>query len=479
MKNKIPSLNSNSHKNEETSISIEKLMFIMAATSLGYFVVQLDVSIVNLSLPSIQKFFNVDVSMLQWAINIYTLTFSVLLLSSGILGDRYGSKNFLIFGYALFFIGSMACGLASAMKLLLIFRAFQGVGAAMIVPNSLSIINKNFSNDKNLKTILITIWMSFGGIALTCGPIFGGIITSIASWRYIFLINLPICGLGIILTKIFVGNDEIKIFKKHDFVGQSLIFISSLTLLITIINYHDLTIGNLIYLISIFGTSLFMFIFVENKSSNPSIPLDIFKNINLQKSLTYGILVNLTYFGIVFFSSLYFRYALKLNSFQSGLAFIPITIPLIIANILSGKISIKYSSGRSINIGLFFLISGMLYLAIPYIESNYYLMLPAFILISFGVGLITPMITSIAMLSINQERGGMISAVINFFRQISGAFGVAIFGIFSSEIPSELAYRHFGVGLLSLVIILLFSIIYFKNKENRMTTSIHKSRVSS
>ncbi|MFP3276527.1 MAG: MFS transporter, partial [Paraburkholderia sp.] len=114
-----------------------QLVLLMAATSLGYFVVQLDVSIVNLSLPAIQHYFQIDVAMLQWIVNSYTLSFSVVLLSAGVLGDRYGSKNFLLLGYAVFCAASLACGMAPTVPTMLLARFVQGIGAAIIVPNSL------------------------------------------------------------------------------------------------------------------------------------------------------------------------------------------------------------------------------------------------------------------------------------------------------------------------------------------------------
>jgi DHA2 family methylenomycin A resistance protein-like MFS transporter len=442
----------------------------MLATSLGYFVVQLDVSIVNLSLPAIQAYYHSDVSTLQWIVNAYTLSFSILLLSAGVLGDRYGSKRFLIIGYTLFFVGSLACAAAPTISFMLAARLFQGIGAAFIVPNSLAVINWSFSDNKRRRLLLLSIWMSFGGAALTCGPILGGLITSFASWRYIFLINLPVCLFGIALTAQWVKATPPRQSKRQDWLGQALILFFSAALLLFIINYADMPSRAHIGLLFAAATGLGLFVIVELKLTDPAIPLDMFRNSGLQRAVTYGAIVNFLYFGIVFYSSLYFRYDLKMTALQAGLAFIPITLPLIFANVLSAKISRRYSPDRSISVGFAFLIPGMLCLALPTLRAGYIQMLPAFILISFGVGLITPMITAIALHSIGPERGGMIAAVVNFFRQISGAFGVAVFGIFMTSTNGTTSYRDFRFALVMLACILIVSIWLFSRMELRQNT---------
>ena len=222
-------------------VHVWKTALLMAAASIGYFVVQLDVSIVNLSLPAMQAYYHADVSMLQWIVNAYTLAFSVFLLSSGVLGDRYGSKRFLIIGYALFFVGSLACGCAPSITFMLGARFVQGIGAAIIVPNSLAVINWSFSSHNALRLTLLSVWMSFGGAALTSGPIIGGLITAFASWRYIFLINLPVCLAGIILTLRYVKVPPKSTARMSDWGGQMLLLVASTALLMLIINFTRLS----------------------------------------------------------------------------------------------------------------------------------------------------------------------------------------------------------------------------------------------
>ncbi len=426
-----------------------KVALLMAAASIGYFVVQLDVSIVNLSLPAMQAYYRADVSMLQWIVNAYTLAFSVFLLSSGVLGDRYGSKHFLIVGYALFFAGSLACGCAPTITFMLGARFVQGIGAAIIVPNSLAVINWSFASRNALRLTLLSVWMAFGGAALTCGPIIGGIITSFASWRYIFLINLPVCLAGIVLTSRFVDAPPKSAARANDWAGQILLLIASTGLLILIINYAALSAFAVCSLGVTTVAGLVWFMRTEKRVRHPAIPLSLFADRGLQRALALGVVVNFLYFGIVFFTSLYFRDALRMSALQAGLAFIPVTLPLIVSNIASGKLSRRGGPERSILTGLGLLIPGTLLLALPAMRHAYWPMLPAFTLISLGVGLITPMITATALQTIGPERGGMISAVVNFSRQIAGAFGVAVFGLFIAHGSTSASWSDFGVALIA------------------------------
>jgi DHA2 family methylenomycin A resistance protein-like MFS transporter len=438
-----------------------EIICLIAAVSLGYFVVQLDVSIVNLCLPTIQQELGVDSSLMQWIVNAYVVAFSVLLLSAGVLGDRYGSRRLLVWGYAAFFVGSAGCGLAASTPILLAARIVQGVGAAIIVPNSLSILNKRFDAQARLRVMLLTVWMSFGGAALASGPVIGGAITSIASWRYIFLINLPICGAGVFLTLKFVPKERPHAARRHDFKGQLAVFLAALALLVLVGNYRDLgdTVKYGLAAAAIFGALAFLAI--EKNCADPAIPLALFRSGALRQALVYAALVNFTYFGLVLFLSLYFRHSLAMSPLDAGLAFLPVTTPLIVANIASGYLDRRYGAMTPIHLGFALLIAGMLLLShVGYLDA-YREMLPGLVLVSLGVGLITPMITSIAIRSTDATRGGTISAVVNFFRQIAGAFGVAAFGLFADRLPSASAYMHFCRALEFTALACAASIVYF------------------
>jgi DHA2 family methylenomycin A resistance protein-like MFS transporter len=404
---------------------------------------------------------------LQWIVNAYTLSFSILLLSAGVLGDHYGNRNFLILGYAIFFIGSLSCGAAASVPLLLAARLLQGAGAALVVPNSLAAINAAFPDDRQLRLTLISIWIACGGAALTCGPILGGLINSVASWRWIFFMNLPICALGGLLTARYVVPPASRKARRQDWLGQGLILAFATSLLVLIINYAQLSPATRLQLVAVAAIAYCLFIRVERRVSHAAVPLAIFRNAGLQKALIYGGLVNFVYFGIVFFAGLYFQRYLRMTVLEAGLSFIPITLPLVVSTLWSGRISRAHGPERAIAIGFAFMIPGLLCLALPVLHTRYVFMAPALALTTFGIGFIPPMVTAIAMLSVGSERGGMVSAVLNFFRQISGAFGVAVFGVFLTSGTEDASYGTFGIALVAVALALSVAIGYFARIELR------------
>jgi DHA2 family methylenomycin A resistance protein-like MFS transporter len=442
-------------------------VWFLAATSLGYFVVQLDVSIVNLSLPTLRDYYRADVAVLQWIVNLYTLSFSVALLCAGVLGDRFGSRKFLLIGYGVFALGSLACGLAPGISTLLLGRVVQGLGAAIIVPNSLAAINWAFADKPQLRASVVAIWIAFGGAALTCGPIFGGVINAVASWRYIFFLNLPVCAIGAWLTLRHVARTPRRSTPSQDWLGQGLVLAFSTGALLLIVNYDDFSPAWRGGLLAVSALALALCVRVERRHPHPAIPLEIFRNLGLQKALAYSGLINFVYFGLVFFASLYFRDDLRMSVLMAGLAFIPITLPLIVGNLLGSRMARTHGPAYTVKVGFALMIPGLCWLALPWLHADYRLMLPAFALTTFGIGFVPPMMTAIAMQSIGPERGGMISAVINFFRQICGAFGVAVFGLLASAGDASASYRHFGIALALVAVLFVVLIAFFTMREQR------------
>jgi MFS transporter, DHA2 family, methylenomycin A resistance protein len=445
------------------------LIPFIAATSLGYFVVQLDVSIVNLSLPALRQAFHAGIPTLQWIVNTYTLAFSVTLLSAGVLGDRYGNRGFLMLGYALFALASLACAAAPDTPLMLAARVAQGLGAALVVPNSLAVINRRFVDDEARRVALVSGWVTFGGVALTCGPLLGGLINALGSWRWIFVINLPVCALGLLLTARHVDAAPRRATAPLDWLGQALLLVGASALLALIINHASLGRDAQLGLLAATLAAGLAFIAVERRHAYPAIPLGLFRNVGLQQGLVYGGLINFAYFGIVFFASLYFRERLGMSAAHAGLAFIPITLPLVLGNQVGARIARVRGPARAIATGFALMIPGLLLLALPTLHDSYLAMLPAFALTTFGIGFVPPLVTAIAMRSVGPERGGMVSALVNFFRQIAGAFGVAVFGGLVAPTPGATGsgYPAFSVALVAVALVLLAAIGGFAVRARR------------
>src|SRR5579871_4840095 len=180
---------------------------IIAATSFGFVVTQLDVTIVNVALPRIASDLSVHVAGLQWVVDAYTLPFAVLMLSAGVLGDRFGSRRAYLIGLAIFGAASLACGLAPNIGTLIAARAAQGAAAALLIPSSLALLNHAAANDHALRARSVGLWTAAGSVAIAAGPVTGGLLVASMGWRSIFLVNLPLCAIGFWLTVRAVPSD--------------------------------------------------------------------------------------------------------------------------------------------------------------------------------------------------------------------------------------------------------------------------------
>jgi DHA2 family methylenomycin A resistance protein-like MFS transporter len=180
----------------------------LAAMSLGYGIVQLDVTIVNVAIASIGAAFGGGVAALQWVVNAYTIAFAAFILTAGALGDRIGAKRVFMAGFAIFTLASLTCALAPTLPLLITARAVQGLGAAVLVPNSLALLNHAYPGAQE-RGQAVAIWAAGASLALTAGPLVGGALITVAGWRSIFLVNVPIGLVGLWLTVPAQGRDEV------------------------------------------------------------------------------------------------------------------------------------------------------------------------------------------------------------------------------------------------------------------------------
>src|SRR6202000_938263 len=193
--------------------------FIVGTASLAFVVSQLDVSIVNIALPQIAGSFSAGVSSLQWIVDAYTIAFAVLMLSAGGMSDLLGSKRIFQLGLLVFGLASIGCGISWRPFRLIAFRVLQGMGSAIMIPSSLSILNQNFSHEPKSRARAVALWTAAGGVSIAAGPILGGIMLHLSTWRMIFFVNLPICLFGIICS-IRLHDNERQPGRGFDIPGQ-------------------------------------------------------------------------------------------------------------------------------------------------------------------------------------------------------------------------------------------------------------------
>ena len=296
----------------------------LAAMSLGYAVVQLDVTMVNTALSSIGASLGGGVTELQWVASSYTIAFAALILTAGALGDRIGAKRIFVIGFALFTTASLACALAPTASALIAARALQGVGAAILVPNSLALLNHAYSGEKD-RGRAVGVWAAGASLALTAGPLAGGSLIALVGWRSIFLVNLPIGLTGILLTWRYATETTRSLGREIDLAGQAAAIGGLGCLAGAIIEGGALGWSNPLVL-ACFAIALFLsafFVLHERRAPQPMLPLCLFRNRRFSVASLIGLLVNVAFYGTIFVLSLYFQQVSGLSPFAAGLAFLP------------------------------------------------------------------------------------------------------------------------------------------------------------
>jgi DHA2 family methylenomycin A resistance protein-like MFS transporter len=435
--------------------SAPPIAWTIAAASFGFVVVQLDVTIVNVALPRIATDLHASVQGLQWVVDAYTLAFAVLLLSAGVLGDRLGAKRAYLIGFVLFAMASAACGAAQDATQLVIARAVQGIGAALLVPPSLALLNHACEHDRQLRARAIGLWTAAGGVSIAAGPIVGGLMLGPLGWRSIFYVNLPICLIGFLMT-LRLEETERKAGKHLDIRGQALAILALVGLTAAVIEIgplgagHPLVVGGFALAV-IAGVA---FVMVEGRTKHPMLPLRFFRLPNFSPAVLFGIGVNLTYYGVIFVLSLYLQHIRGYSALNAGLAFLPLTATFIVANLVSGWMTGRFGFRAPMTLGALIGACGFALLARLDANSAYMAMLPAFVLIPGGMGLAVPAMTTAILSSVEKSWSGTASAVLNAARQAAGAIGVATFGaLVGGGLPRIVPGMHMAAMVSSAILI--------------------------
>jgi MFS transporter, DHA2 family, methylenomycin A resistance protein len=298
----------------------------LIATSLGFILIILDVTVVNVALERIKAALDTNVTGLQWVINAYTLVFASLLLTAGALSDRFGAKRMFICGFALFTAASLACGLAGSIAVLVAGRVSQGIGAALCVPASLALVSTSFQ-DAASRARAISIWAGAGGLALAAGPVVGGVMVDRLGWPSVFLLNLPFGLLGLWLTLAYAPSGSRTPNRGLDIAGQVLAIISLGGLTFGFVESGEL---GWIHPLVIAGFGVFVvagvfFLLTEARSPDPMLPLSLFRRPAVSSACLVGLLTNFAYYGLMFVRSLFFQAAKGYSPLATGLAFLPMT----------------------------------------------------------------------------------------------------------------------------------------------------------
>lgn len=406
------------------------LAWITIACSFSFVVIQLDVTIVNVALPHIGADLGGRIAGLQWVVDAYTLAFAALLLSAGLIGDRLGHRKVYLCGFALFALASAACGAAGDVALLVAARAVQGLGAALLLPSSLALLNEATQHDPPQRARAVASWTAAGGVSIAAGPVVGGLLIAVAGWRSIFLVNLPLCVVGAVLALRLPADRPDAAARRLDPAGQLLAAVTLSCLVGGVIEGGRLGFASpaAAGLLVVAGLAAIGFVAVEHRSDHPMLPLGFFRRRAFSAAVTFGWIVNLAYYGVVFVLSLYLQQTLDYSALTAGLAFLPLTAGFIASNLVSGRMVAAFGPRPPMIVGAVIAAAGYGLLAPLDAGSRYWTMLAPFLLIPAGMGLAVPAMTTTVLSSVERANAGIASGALNAVRQTGGAMGVAAYG---------------------------------------------------
>ena len=403
-----------------------------AASCLGIVLVQLDVSIVNVGLHSLKQAYNSSVSDLEWVINAYALVFAALMLSSGTIVDRFGSKKTFISGVTIFIVASVCCALAPTIGWLDFTRGLQGIGAALLLPSSLTLLRQYFS-DSHERSSAIAMWAAAGSLALVAGPVAGGLLIRFFGWKSLFLINFPLGILSVmIIQRLATASPQSQ--AKINLPGQALIVAGLAMLTFTLTGAGNYGWTNPVILATLLPGVALMVVFhrVDSRSTIPVIARSVRDNPLMISAVVIGFLCNLVFYGAVFIFSIFFQNRLHLSALETGIAFMPMMALTALVNFCS-RWFISWSSIRTLSL-LGSLISLLGFVIIFFITAGWtadQLFIPM-ILLGSGTSFAMPVMTNIVISQATQNSAGSASAFFNCARQMGGVTGVAVFGLILS-----------------------------------------------
>ena len=418
----------------------------LLAMSLGYGVVQLDVTIVNTALESIGASLGGGVTELQWVVSAYTIAFAAFILTAGALGDRIGAKRMFMAGFAIFTSASLVCALAHQPVVLIVARALQGLGAAVLVPNSLALLNHAYPEQLQ-RGRAVGIWAAGASLALTAGPLAGGLLIALVGWRSIFLVNLPIGLAGLWLSWRGATETAPNRRREIDLPGQIAAIAALGCLAAAIIEGGALGWSNGFVLAGFaFSVALTaLFIMQELRSAHPMLPLSLFAQPPFACTALVGLLVNVAFYGLIFVFSLYFQRINHLSPLATGLAFVPMMGMVLPTNLIAARVAERFGAPATISVGALLSALGCLMLLAIDAGTSYLKMVVQLMVIGGGLGLLVPPLTSALLGSVERSRSGVAAGVLNATRQTGSVLGVALFGSLLGETGGFLNGAHLAL----------------------------------
>jgi len=421
----------------------------LGAMCFALFMIMLDNTVVNVALPSIQRDLGASISGLEWTINGYTLSFAVLLATGGRLGDIFGRRRMFLFGVVIFALSSATAGLAQNATDLVVSRVVQGVGAALMMPGTLSIITDAFPAHERGKAM--GTWAGVSALALAIGPVLGGFLTEHVSWRAIFYINIPVA-IGAVAATLFAVREsrDTSVGREVDYAGVAVLTVGLTALVLALVEGNAWGWGSaqIVGLLVLAAIALPAFVYVENRVKAPMVQFDLLSDRNFLASVCVALIITFAMMGVFFFLALYMQDILGYSPLEAGIRFLPSTLMIVGVAPVAGRLSDRYGPRWLIAGGLTIVAASLFSFSRIQVDSSYLDLLPGFMLLGIGVAMTMSPMTSAAMNAVPVQKAGIASGVLSMFRMVGGSLGIAVTGaIFQGLVSSKLDTLLGGSGV--------------------------------
>jgi EmrB/QacA subfamily drug resistance transporter len=398
--------------------SMDRKWWTLITVCTATFMLLLDITVVNVALPSIQRSLHSTFSDLQWVVDAYSLTLAAFLLTAGVLGDMFGRREVFAVGLGVFSLSSLVCGLATNSLMLNLSRGAQGIGGAIMFATSLALIAQAFQGRE--RGTAFGIYGAVIGGAVAVGPLVGGAITSGIGWRWIFFINVPIGIFAIVLTLATVVESRDATTRTIDWIGFVSFSAALFLLVYALVRGNDVGWSSTEILALLAGAAVLLIVFVtaEWRGSDPMLDLSLFKRPAMVGVSIATFAIAASIFAMFLYLTLYIQDDLGYSPFQAGLRFLPISVVSFFAAPLAGRLLDKVHARYLMGAGLLLVAVGCFLMSHTNAGSGWTVLIPGLLVSGIGIGAANPVIASASVSVVPHERSGMASGSSNTFRQV-------------------------------------------------------------
>jgi EmrB/QacA subfamily drug resistance transporter len=427
----------------QSTLDDARKRWILVLTCLAQFMVILDVSVVNVALPSIREDLGFSAVDLQWVVNAYTLTFAGFLLLGGRAADLLGRQQVFVFGLGLFALASLAGGLSQTQEMLVGARAIQGIGGAVVAPATLAIIATTFAEGRERNRAL-AYWGAMGAVGGSTGVLLGGVLTQLLGWQWILFINIPVGVLGALAAMRFVPKStRTASGERHFDVAGALSVTAGLIVLTFAIVRTDVNGwgSTQTLVIAAIGIALLvLFVFIERHALRPLVPMRIFHSRTLTAANLVVFTLGASVFAMWYFVSLYLQQVLGYSPIKAGLSFVPMTMAIVVGSTFAGRNAERIGPGRLLTAGMTLIAIGMLLFTRMTTDGSWAsdVLLPG-VIATTGIGLAFVPATITAVAGVPRADSGLAGGLVNTARQMGGSLGLAVLATLATQRTQDVA----------------------------------------